>query len=437
MQHAQVAALVLVVTSGCRTAEVRFEDPVPGGLLVRVVDAEGHPVPGAEVRAPSLFADPERELADPDRLVELLYAGSVGRTERFGLAWRTDANGEARIAAVPPAACVAASSGTLWGATSDTASDSRELVITIRPDETQRVVCADREGRPGTGALVWVGVDRKGAEPAAWGAFVTAADGSIEVPHAQHWRALQKAGEDVRVAGFVLWGDELMSDDVSRSFPTTPVERLDFTVSPTGWIDVRADASVHGEALLRWLDAPVDPDEPDDVPENPLALHGDAPHAVPLGLRLELHVGVPGRIDPRIAFDGPKKPGERVEVAIGASQPAARVTGRLVDADGNPMPRRAFDAWLERDAVRVAPEEDWLVTDDEGRFAFDFAPGGTGTLRVRVDTDVSLDEGLSVRLVLGAQPRELPPPITARHEFATPLPAGEVALGDLVCGREP
>jgi hypothetical protein len=188
---------------------------------------------------------------------------------------------------------------------------------------------------------------------------------------------------------------------------------------------------------LRWLNPPPDPDDPDEVPEVNFGVSEGWNLAIPLGARFEAVLEVGGALDPRVQFDGPTRPGERVEVAIGPLQPAARVTGRLVDADGRPMAGRAFDAWLERGGERVEPEEDWLGTDDHGRFAFDLVPGSGGTLRVRVEPEFRLEGVFSERLVLGGESREPEPSIEARHEFAGPLPAGEVALGDVVCDREP
>ncbi len=438
MHPASTAVLVLVLVASCRTAESPYEQPVPGGLLVRVVDAAGGPVAGAEVRAQGTGAKPHLVLLDE------LLAGSLRRAEEYGSSWRTDQRGEVRVAGGMLHRHVVARAGDRFGAAHVGAREPSELVIAIEREESVTVRCVGAQGRPAVGSLVWIATtpaadevsDRDGE--VFWCQRVTAADGTLELPHAQLWRALQRAGSQVSVAGFVWWGEE-MGQESTTPFPAPHDEPLVFTVSPHGFLDVRvptAAVPADSEVWLRWLNPPPDPDDPDDVPEISFGASEAWNLAIPLGARFEAVLEVEGALDSRVQFDGPTRQGQRVAVVLGPMQPASRVTGRLVDADGSPMAWRTFDAWLEHDAVRVEAEEDWLVTDDHGRFAFDLVPGGAGTLCLRVDPDVRFEGALTERLELGGLPREPVPSIGARHAFATPLPAGDIALGDLVCGPE-
>src|SRR5205085_3631219 len=98
----------------------------------------------------------------------------------------------------------------------------------------------DSSGRPGIGSLVWVsamppadptGTDERWERGIAWGGQIERADGSIDVPHAQLWRALEDPGFDVRIAGFTLW-DDAMVENRSLTLPEDPHEELRFEVAP-------------------------------------------------------------------------------------------------------------------------------------------------------------------------------------------------------------
>jgi len=56
MRHALLTGSLALAVAACTTSRSPHvaEQPVEGGLLVRVVDSEGRAVAGAEVRAPRL-----------------------------------------------------------------------------------------------------------------------------------------------------------------------------------------------------------------------------------------------------------------------------------------------------------------------------------------------------------------------------------------------
>jgi hypothetical protein len=272
---------------------------------------------------------------------------------------------------------------------------------------------------------------------------VTAADGTSIVPHAQHWRALLGQGRDVRIAGFVLWSPELEANQ-SQPFPADPRQDVRFRVSASGSIQltVRAadGAPVQGSAvaMLRWLDAPPEPDEPDDVPE---LLIGVRPGAgalaipgIPLGHWFELVLqGVPGWVDPRLAFNGPRTRGEAVRVELVIAQRAAAVSGRLVDESGEPLANRLIEAWIERSGGRVEAEGDELVTDDEGRFHLELPPVDGAATLVLLATYTTIRRGPDREYSFAIRAGEETARPRARHEFARGLTAGEHDLGDVRC----
>lgn len=197
---------------------------------------------------------------------------------------------------------------------------------------------------------------------------------------------------------------------------------------------MHADASTAGTlGDLRWLDPPPDPADPDDVPEFPIAFPRGPAFSVPLGRRFEIAVSLPGLVDPRVAFAGPRSPGERVEIPIARPGPSPRITGRLVGEDGRALAGAEFEAWLEREDARVLPEDDWLVADSDGRFAFDVPPGAGGLLRVEL-TGASVGPGVSYAFEIGADPARRR---SARAELAPRLTASTVDVGDLECRADP
>lgn len=441
----------------------RFEDPVEGGVLVRVVDEEGQPVAGAEVRAAvasERTATEAEQLAARSMVVEFLFASGLGQADRFGATWRTDSRGETRLPTAAGGVIVVARSADRWGvslpdievvpdrfllgdavepstaprAASAMVEDSKTLTIVLEREESIRVTCRDLDGRPSIGAFVMVAAEDPqgaGGDRTSWSDFVRASDGTLDVPHAQFWRALQAQGLEVRIVGGILWSDEAATD-ISRPFPDPSVSEIAFEVPSSGFVDVRADwSSPDTMGDLLWLDAPSDADEPDLHPELPINPSRPFPFSLPLGRRYEVLVELPGLIDPRVAFDGPKRPGERVEVVLTRPEPAAQITGRLVDAEGNALALHEFDAHLERDGERIEPEEEWLVSDDEGRFTLDVAPGSGGVLHVELTGSV-MDAGP----VFGASMRDgNESRRTARSDLARELPAGVVEVGDVVCGK--
>lgn len=434
MQFLQAAVLVFALTAGCRTAEVGYEDSVPGGLLVRVVDAAGEQVAGAEVRAQG--ASMRAATSMPVPVLDPLIAGSVRRAEDYGASWRTDSRGEVRVPGEILYRHVVARAGDRFGAAHVGAREPSELVVAIEREEVATVRCVDAEGRPAVGSLVWIATtpaadqasDRDGE--VSWCQRVTAADGTLEVPHAQLWRALQGEGRQVSVAGFVWWGAE-MGQVSTTPFPAPHDEPLVFTVSPHGYLDVRlprAEVPAESEVWLRWLNPPPDPDDPDDVPEISFGVREGWNLAVPLGARFEVLLQVEGAMDPRAQFDGPTRPGERVAVALPEPRPAAIVSGRLVDEPGQALAFREFDAWFESAGARVDPDQEWCVADGTGRIALEFAPGTRGVLHVAL-TGTTVNSGSTFSFTVGGREERM----VARVEVEHALEPGITDLGDVAC----
>ncbi len=282
-------------------------------VLVRVVDEAGRAVAGAVVLAP-------RREADLTDVPGFLFAGVLGQVDRFGVASHTNDGGEVTVVAPLGDQHLVAAEANRWGTVRSSGDDDSVRIVLAR-DEIVRVRCTDPTGKPGVGAIVRVAAERDEDEeivgpPLSWGVVVSAADGTVEVPHAQYWRALQREDQAVLLDGFVMWGDEL-NENRSIPFPGSGDGVVSIEVSPGGFVDVRADESTAGlVGDLRWMDAPQEPGDDYDIPEIPISFPKGVPFAMPLGLRFEIVVEVEERIDPRVAFDGPKKPGERVEVVI-------------------------------------------------------------------------------------------------------------------------
>lgn len=430
MHPASTAALVLVLVASCRTAESHDEQPVAGGLLVRVVDAAGEPVAGAEVRAQGAGAKPHLVLLDE------LLAGSLRRAEEYGSRWRTDQRGEVRVPGEILYGQVVARHGDRFGVAHVEEREPAELVVAIELEESVTVRCVDAQGRPAVGSLVWIATtsaadqasDRGGE--VSWCQRVTSADGTLEIPHAQLWRALQRAGSQVSVAGFVWWGEE-MGQESTTPFPAPHDEPLVFTVSPHGYLDLRvptAAVPADSEVWLRWLNPPPDPDDPDDVPEISFGASEGWNLAIPLGARFEAVLEVVGSLDSRVQFDGPTHPGERVAVALPAPRPAAIVSGKLVDEHGVELPSREFEAWIESRGVRVDPDEEWCLADGSGRFALEFAPGTAGVLHVAL-TGATVNSVATFSFTVGGREERA----VARVEIEHALEPGITELGDVAC----
>jgi hypothetical protein len=407
-------------------------DPMPldplaeSGVVVHVVDARGEPVAGVEVRVPP----GGYELSN---VSEYSSAGKIGRVDRFGVVLDADQRGRVRIPGVAGEVTFVAQQGDRWGAATWADGDEGAVTIALERDEKLRVVCADAEGRPGTGAFVFISATDprdpfESGGPVVWGQQVTSDDGTIDVPHAQYWRALQREGREVTIAALVWWGEEMLGDWQPRPFPTSADASVTIEVSALGWIDVRADASLVGApGALRWLDPPLDPEEdPDDIPEFPIRAAPSWRMALPLGQRYEVVFQVPGFVDPRVAFDGPKTAGERALVVVDRLEPAAVVTGRLVDEAGLPLAGSSCTAWLERAGQRIEAESSDHA-DAEGRFAFELPPGVGGVLHVELDGSRRISDS-PYTFAYGSS--ESFANASARPER---LDAGETSIGDVVC----
>lgn len=416
---------VLCLAPACSTTGSEAEElPIEDSVRVVVVDEQGALVPDAEVRGPGR-ADVAMSAT------EAIFSGRLGLIDRYAKAVRADDDAAARVGDPGDEHWVVACDGERWGAVRGArAAGSDDVVVTLHRDEMQRVRCVDTDRRPATGALIWVWLKGE-SNQVEWGQFVTAADGTLDVPHAQHWRALRAAGHDVRLGALVMWSDAMLENQLGDvAFPDMG-GALEFVVEPSGWIDVRIDERARGAATLRWPDG-ADPEDPEDVPEMPFEVDRASPMSWPLGLRLELVVEVPGAIDPRVAFDGPKSAGEHVQVVVPAPQPAWTFTGRFVDASGAALADRRFDAWIDSGAERIEPEEGgWELSSDDGRFAIDFAVAPTGPLHFEVEPT----SGWVATVTLGGEMRPGRP--AAQRDVASNAQRGIVDLGDVVCVEPP
>lgn len=398
-------------------------------VLVRVVDAEGRAVAGAHVGTDYIRPDDWS-------ISEYVFAGSLGQAELDNAIWLTNETGEVRVNARRDDICLVARDGDRWGA-ADATNRQASVEIVVARDESVRVLCVDPEGRPAVGALVCVSAgaldDSENGESVTWGSIVTASDGTIDLPHAQYWRGLQRKGRDVQIAGYVMWGIE-PHEDPWIPFPAQGEDPIRFELLPSGFIDVRADESLAGLlGDLRWMDAPAeylgeDADPEVDIPEFPIALPKGVPFAVPLGRRFEIYVGVPDRVDPRIAFDGPRTPGERVEVVIPRTPESALVHGRLLNEKREPLEFHYFEAWLDRGGVRVEPDDPWLVAQDDGQFWFELPPGTGGTLNIAATGSKAVPGGVHLTID-GVFARTREPTRVPIERLVT----GANDVGDVVC----
>lgn len=391
---------------------------------VVVVDESGAPVPRAEVRGPGRL---DRDVS----ATEAIFSGPLGLVDRFAPLVRADDEAVALVGDPGDEHWVVARDGVRWGATRGMRAPNGDVVVTLRRDEVQRVRCVDTDGRPAVGALVWIW-SKEGRQTIEWGDFVRAADGTLDVPHAQHWRALRAEGRDVRIGALVMWGDAMLANDLGDvAFPDDG-RALDFVVEPSGLLDVRAVAGARGAATLRWLDAPPDPEDPDEAPEMPIDVGRPSPLSVPLDLRFEVVVDVPGAIDPRVELDGPTTAGQRVEVVVPTPQPAWRCVGRLVDASGAAIGGKHFAAWIGRDGSRVDPEDERLVSGPDGSFDFDFVERPHGTLHFALSPGLRYDPLSGVEGASNARTR-----LQAQRDLDARAQPAVLDLGDVVCAESP
>jgi hypothetical protein len=389
MRH-PIAWLLLALSLSCRSLP---DTPVQ---LVRVIDARtGKPVAGAEVLARSGTLD-----------ISLLFRGPVGQAELGEVRSLCDSAGIARVREVFSPGPLVARHRETWGCwdpqLEPRPAPGAPITIALEPDQSQPIRCVTHDGQPGVGAMVSLRVDGLNA----WSDWVREADGSLRIPHAQYWRALEARGIEVDVLGLVIW-DLSPAAAVGQRLPNDPNQTLGFDVAPSGELAVTwsrneaADAPPAAQLLLRWISAPPDPedDELDGPPELPFGLIAGASATILpgilLGQRFELVLDdIPGWLDPRVIVDGPRAHGERIEVALKLEQRMARISGRVVNINGFPLADRHFAAWLERDGQRLAAEGDWLTTDEQGRFAFDCPPYANAAA-CQLVIDVDLDSELS------------------------------------------
>ncbi len=453
MQLERVALLLLALAVGCRTPAAKFEEPLPGGLLVRVVDEAGRAVVGAEVRA--LLAN-EPNPTDLD----CLWAGRLGKVECYGRMWLTDAHGEMRLPAEAAPAVVIARQGERWGAslepqyvggrhgwlpawakdasTGELPKSSRGVrTIVLQRDESLDVLITDAQGRPGAGAEVSIHVIPSPVAHGVVDAFLwngrAGPDGSLAVPHAQFWRGLQGQGSDVEFGAFVF-GGRANTPHRRDDFPAQGAGPVRFEVEPSGWVDVRLagplDGEPYGNPVLSWLDAPDYLTTDGRIPTTFLALAPQQSIAVAIGHRFALTFWLGNQGSTEVAFDGPTVPGERVQVALGPVRPVVRITGRLVRSDGTAIAACPFLAHLERGRERIETTYRSIVTDAHGRFQLDVPECSGATLHVDLVDPPHAPTPDGDRVVLR-------PSIDAelRHgQRRIESGTATVELGDVVCG---
>ncbi len=340
----------------------------PARATIRVVRAgDFAPLEGAEVRW--IEGD---ELRSEALLIELRDDQLEQRIAASDRSARSDAQGLAHVPAPNARRYVWARWNELWGCAWAHADMDATLEVVLAPDAPLEVEVLDAAGRPAEGVEVLIA--RAGRSQHELRAATVAANGIAHVPHAL---AKLCGGEPSGTLFVRAVTSHPQPPQVLVPAAPWPRHAIRLTLPVGGAVEVR---TVDGEG--KPLSTPASVmlsafvDRRSAAPRRALSSNGAALFEhVPLNCTLSVHA-LPNDLTGRwgggsTACAGPTRAGERVIVECPVVNSHPLITGRALDANGEPLARTLLhvDVRTAVDrAVDGAPQT--CETDDEGRFAF-------------------------------------------------------------------
>ncbi len=398
-------------------------------LLVRVVaGADEHPVPGCAL----YVVDYAEAGAERVQGAFLSPQDQVEAARRAGRRYSTDDAGQVRVPRPQGKVTLLGEAGDLFHLeTFRDATAATELVLHLEPEVRIRVLVLDEAGRPVPEVPVAV-LMRIGPYGLPLARAVTDEDGRAELRRFKRQRLEPAARHEVAVTA-------PLSRDVRQDLDPAalPDEPIVFRLPPTGSVVVEvtdledrpaADGTVVG------LAESTDPDDRLDHGGLFLARQARATTSqgrarfpvVGVGLELEAVArleGLPVALQARAP--GPGQAGECARIHLRPERAPTWLTGRILDAGGQPVATTAI-VFLLRVSYPgdMDGDLDTITTDTEGRFRYGLElpvlpAGATRTLSVTL-----ADEGAGGDRITGAPRVEV--------ELAREYPPGEQDLGDLV-----
>jgi hypothetical protein len=451
------AALIGIVSlAGCVTTDARqaetanhsglvvvAEPPTPdldALVLVRVVSRDTHaPIAGARVSYDTAA------LTDVERCRREITAATEFFTGGTGCVALTDQRGEVRIPRPPVPMHLEASQGNLWNDAMLDPSAGQPIVVQLEQDVSTSAVLLDESGQPIVGGFVYlfaIRPDGKTEQPVSV-ARSRAPDGRVEIAHYQKARELGGSPAGLRIRA--LLPGTLDAQLVDVRWGLTPESEWSLIAPTSGSIVVqvhRRDRSPEPNAHvhLACFDAGQSRHDADTTATAFECTDGVVVYS-DVGLGKVVNVVAfadDGSKRSGIEFDGPRNPGETVRVDLELGDPLPALSGRLVDACGEPYRWCEFQlSPLKGQTVPVSRSS--FVTDGQGRFHV-YLDGNTsessikaGSLQFAVRSVMPEDSlgGLPV-LDVPQSCGESACLAVATRNVQLPTPGNDVDLGDLV-----
>ncbi len=253
---------------------------------------------------------------------------------------------------------------------------------------TVRVVHAD--GRPAANAPLRLTVHGRHTWHSAWTGHTDAA-GSLSLDDV-HARCLAFHYHDAPLVEAALGLDLLLAEPVFARFDPAapPAEPLEFVLPPTGKVTVIVDSLEQAESRVTLSRrSPLVDDDP--VAQDPYRITVDGRShfdAVGLGLGLGLDVAAEhhnANEGTEVEADGPRAPGQEVEIRVRmfGERPVLRV--RLVDKDAQPIAEASVRVVAKASLPNTSSESNLSIrTDADGVVLFepsdDLGPGASRSL---------------------------------------------------------
>jgi len=442
-QAPQIAAAPPLQSPGADTAAITRADAPAGEetapasamtLTVRVVFAHnGSAAAGAEVLLWPLghgSSVPERER------VAYQQANTDEQLDRWGRVFACDADGMTRIP-LPEGDWfpIGARANGLWGRrdvkTADT-DPSSEIVIELRPALHLRVLVVDERRQPVAGVTVAYralrGVHGHNLEEA-----ITGTDGIAVLSHLQEEYARHLGREYQHVAAISLPFEPTVQAVFDPLAP--PVDPIVLVLPGTGSVEIEvfdlAGRPVEGLAIALQK-------QMSEEDHKRYTSGRGMEHQSWLGLRWERarngvvrfeRVGLGLTLEYGADFEntgviesgsglGPLRPGEHVKFTLRQSIASPTLTGRITDAEGQPLPGKDLEGDMHSEGTARNRTRVRLRTDEDGRF----------------HTPIALDpdDASPKSMVISESRRGLVQMVVV--DLPAPLSPGENHLGDLVLG---
>jgi hypothetical protein len=433
----------LIEVTGAVPADPRTE------VLVRVVNRETQaPIAGARVSYDTAA------LMDLESSRRQMNATGVPREFFFGgtgCVALTDQRGEAHIPRPHLPMRIEARQGDLWNDAMLDPNVDEPFVVQLDDDVSTSAVLLDESGQPIVGAFVYlfaVQSDGKTEQPVSV-ARSRAPDGFVEIAHYQEARRLGGSPAELRIRALLPGAIDAQLVDVRWGI--SPNSEWSLIAPTSGSVVVhvhRRDHSPEPNALvhLACFDLGQARFDADTTTQGSDCVDGVAVYSdVALGKIVNVvALAADGSKRTRLEFEGPRNPGEAVHVDLEFGDPLPSLTGRLVDACGEPFRWCEFQV-KPMNGPSLPVSRSSFVTDGQGRFHVYLDGDGSKSrdgatpLQFAVRRTAT-PEDLVGGLPLLDVPQQCGEPAclaVVTRNVQLPTPGDDVDLGDLVLGLGP